>query len=386
MRFLVACIFIISKNAVSAIERGVNRGGYLYKVRLGSEITFSPTIGARCVETFLFPNTNGEYVARMTAETDITPCAIPNPRDLDSLRTLASKMSITADITCSSGRVNHVWLFCSMNGVAVSRRDAERLSSSWGDLPSRISCDPKEESAVIECARSVLNFLSVRKVVLGSEAMNSPSETKPTTPNIEKAEPVITTPPPAPPPEVDETVTSTVQPVTVTVIDGTQVNINEMSDEEVRLLTEVSGQNQARFGFKVLDGGVVRFTPRVGEECAEAYIFDNKYSTRDKYNAVAQTEFVPCASYPENTEINPEWSIDASVDCTDPAWISVSCSVAFSKDGPVVHMSRRAKTQAIADRRYLSARVTCGKSGPSELAECASIATDYQAIVKNIPN
>lgn len=306
-----------------------------------------------------------EYVAKKSSDSDVTPCAPPILRDFEALRGLVSRMSITAFVACSNGRSNSIWVGCFLNGVPVSRRTADVVPEFENDLPTRVKCDPTHESVLVECAKSVLNYMAMKKAVFAMD------------------EAPVSVPQPI---EV-ETTTTTPQPTSENETSSTESGEGSQDFDlgDARQLTSVTGRNKAKFSFRLLDDGVVTFIPRVGEECSETYIFEG-YNTTQRFQAVANSAFAPCNPPALGTSIDPSWTVRPKIDCSDPVWITISCSVSFGQDSPVYQMSRRAKLQGIPVRNYLSSRVGCGVPGLNEQMECATIAQHYVAIQNLIPN
>ena len=259
-------------------------------------------------------------------------------------------------------------------------------------MPSRVSCDSADDVVLLECAQSISNYLAVKEVMFG--ASHSVPQSEP-----DETGPAVTTPSPAqslpePVEESPETTTAVVAPEAEPLVEDPLAAesptvdqtgaVEDTGDDATRQLTTVTGHNQARYAFQVLDSGVVKFLPRVGEECQETYILDG-YSTREKYNAVVNTDFTPCSPLNPSTQLNPDWIIIPKVDCSDPVRISISCYVSFARDQAGVEMSRRAILQASKSSQYLSNRIGCGIESQSEVNECAAIANNYKAIIGNIP-
>ena len=339
------------------VINGINEVGSSFTVRDGSSVTFDQEPVTLCTESFEFPGFIPEFVHSAAMHSDIVACHKPTDKAED-LAALVKLHNVSASTYCNDGPYPRFKLVCFRNGVAVSRRFGEVVANSTKTFASRIPCDNSTaESVVFECAESVKKYLSlIKKIMPGENQTRSQANITDKTANVETG------------------------PVT------SQNTTND--EEEGRLLEMVSGRNQAGFSFEVLDGGIVSFIPRIGEECRESHILDG-LSMAQRYNAVSRTSFSPCAPPKPDfnaTSIDPTWDIiAANVHCADPVYISITCKVAFGDSTPV-EFSRMAIRQAFDNPKYLSSRITCDAPSDKEKIECATIASNYLEISAQVSN
>ena len=336
--YLVLLTFAVASS--TRPQYGSNELGYTFLVREGSSVTFDREPKSLCSETFEFPNVVSAFAHSRATNSKIVPCGAPS--NASELMSFAQTKNITATTFCTYDDYPRFKLVCFLNSVAVSRRFAVIDTVSPGEFTARVPCDnSSNEAVVLECAQSVQNFLSLKEIKTFTD---EPAEA----PNDQTTEP----------------------------------------SEENRQLGMVSGRNQAGYAFDVFDGGIVKFLPRVGEECTESYILEG-LSTPEQYNAVARSTFTPCTPLESTfnvTNIDPSWDIlVANVDCRDPIYITIGCRISFNESKPV-DFGRTAIRQAFSNTQYLSTRVSCDAPSNREKVECASIAKNYMEIMAHVPN
>jgi hypothetical protein len=371
-------VFGLARGAVV----GVNEAGYTFVVRETGHVVFDREPRTQCSETFVFPNSVPTYGHSAAVASELVPCATPDATQAAELAAFIAENNITSTVYCAHDNLGRVQVSCFSKGVLYASRLGRNTGQGESLLTNRINCaGDDQEAAVLECAVSLKSTQVLRDNMRA--ALNAAITKAVVQPKTEKAVPVAQKEEEAPPvPPVEETAH------VVVVENPVEQTVNQDEELNERNLGVVNGRNQAGYTFTVMDG-IVTFQPRVGEECRESYYFDN-LSTSQKYNAVTRTAFAPCQPLDRTvrlSDINPQWDIvAASVDCTDPVHITVSCKVSFSPTGAPVEMSRRAILQAIKERKYLSSRVECGAPTEKELLECAAIATNYAAIKSEITN
>ena len=359
--YSITTFSIISAASSKSVLSGTNEAGYTFIVRDGSSVIFDKNPKSECSEAFSFPNILSAFGHSAATGTSFIPCDGPRPDDIADLRSFISSNKVTATVHCSSDEVNRVKVSCFMDGTAISRRLGPVSARGTEAFSSRVKCDDSShDAALLECALSAKNMMTLKQILHKSTGGPDKQEAAPVTQPADSNEsPVLS---------------SESMPT---------------DDSEERKLGVVSGRNQAGFSFDVMDGGIVTFLPRVGEECRESYIFDN-LSTSQRYNAVARSNVIPCQPLSSDAtiaDIDPAWDIvSAAVDCNDPVYISINCRVSLRQGEAPVELSRVAILQVISNRKYLSARIQCGAASVKEQLECAAIAKNYVAISANIAN
>lgn len=359
--FSITTLSLISGARSKSALSGMNEAGYTFIVRDGTSVIFDKNPNSDCSEAFSFPNILSAFGHSAATSTNIIPCDGPGADDVAALQSFITTNKVTALIYCSAEEVDRVKVSCFMDGVAISRRLGPVLTKSSNAFSSRVKCDgSSQDAALVECALSAKNMMVLKQILDKSTDITDSQASAPYE-----------------------------QPVEPTNNSFSQEEASTTEDSEERKLGVVSGRNQAGFSFDVMDGGIVTFLPRVGEECRESYIFDN-LSTSQRYNAVARSNVVPCQPLPSEAtiaDIDPAWDIvSASVDCNDPVYISINCRVSLRPGDAPIELSRVAILQVINNRKYLSARIQCGAASVKEQLECASMAKNYIAISAHVAN
>jgi hypothetical protein len=341
---------------------GVNPRGFPFIVREGSSIIYDQEPQSVCSEAFVFPDVVSSFTHSAATLADLVPCQEPSAAEASTLKALIEEYQIKAKVLCTDDSISRVKVACEAGNVPISRRLGQSSQNVPASFASRFRCveDEDDNVALLECAKSLQAFNTLKALVYPSTENVSETQVQHPTEAVERIQ------------EEQEEVNPTMIP----------------PDGQERNLGAVTGRNQAGYSFEVLDGGLVSFMPRVGEECRESYILDN-LSTSEKYNAVARTSFAPCLGLPSDVGVNDidqNWDIlTASVDCGDPIYISISCRVSFSGSEPI-EMSRVAILQAFKNPKFLSSRVSCDVPSDNEKRECAAIATNYMIIKNHITN
>jgi len=315
-----------------SVQYGTNGAGFTFTVREGAELIFDPVfhqLNSTCSESFIFTGYIFEFIAQGSKATTVVPCSSP----LNSSAEIAHRSNISADIFCYKGSRSIFKLTCFLDGQAVSRRVLP--------LHDEAVCND-QPSALSECGHSLYNAQLIKEQIINF--MNPLSNTS---------------------------------------------SPKAYNDHDTRQLSSVvSGENKVRSPFEISDSGLVKFLPRVGEQCTESYLVPNA-SIAHILSAVSNSSITPCGAFPRamtTDSIDSAWTIVPAVDCSDPEYIAINCAVSFEIGQPSITLTRRATYQVGDSRTFLSRRINCNEITDNETLECANIAKNYARIVSSITN